>query len=46
MVLKDRWCNIYVLNVLEPSEGKSDDSEATICKELEQVFVNFSKYYM
>ena len=27
IVLRDRWCNIIVLNVHAPSEEKSDDSK-------------------
>ena len=27
IVLRGHWCNIIVLNVYVPSEGKSDDSE-------------------
>jgi len=26
LVLRGRWCNILVLNMHEPSEGKSDDA--------------------
>jgi len=45
-VLKVPWCNILVLNVLAPSEEKSDDSEDIICKELERVFIHFPKHYI
>ena len=27
IVLKDRWCNTFVLNVHTPCEEKSDDSK-------------------
>jgi hypothetical protein len=38
MFLKGRWCGIVVLNVHEPSEEKSNDSEGSFCEDLEQVF--------
>ena len=38
IVLRGRWCNIIVLNVHEPSENKSDDSQDSFYEELEQVF--------
>ena len=38
IVLRDRGCNIIVLNVHAPSEEKSDDSKDSFYKELEQVF--------
>ena len=42
IVLRDRWCNIIVLNVHAPSEEKNDDSKDSFCEELEQVsFINF-----
>jgi len=39
IVLRGRWCNIIVLNVLAPTERKSDG-------ELWQVFDHFPKYHM
>jgi hypothetical protein len=36
--LRSRWCNIIILNVHAPSEGKSDDSKDSFYEELEQVF--------
>jgi hypothetical protein len=41
IVVKDRWCNIIVLNVHAPSEGKSDDSKDSFYEESEQVFDHF-----
>jgi len=36
--LRGLWCNIIVLNVRAPSEGKSDDSKDSFYEELKQVF--------
>ena len=44
--LRDRWCNIIVLNVHVPSEEKGDDSKESFYVELEQVFNHFHKYHM
>jgi len=38
IVLRGHWCNIIVLNVRAPNEGKSDDSKDSFFEELEQVF--------
>ena len=38
IVLRGRWCNIFVLNMHAPSEKKSE--------ELEQVFDHFPKYHI
>ena len=46
IVLRGRWCNIFVLNVHAPSEKKSDDSTDSVCEELEQVLNHFPKYHM
>ena len=40
IVLRGRWCNIIVLNVYAPSDGKSDNSKDSFYEELEQVFDN------
>ena len=45
IVLKGRWCNIIALNVHAPSQEKSDDSNDSLCEELEQVFDHFPKYH-
>ena len=42
IVLSGRWCNIIVLNVHAPSEGKSDEAKDSFYEELEQVFFNIS----
>jgi len=41
IVLRGCWCNIIVLNVLAPSEEKSDDSKDSFYEKLEEVFDNF-----
>ena len=46
IVLRDRWCNIIVVNVHAPSEEKSDESKDSFYEELDQVFNHFPKYYM
>jgi hypothetical protein len=43
IVLRDRWCNIIVQNVHEPSEDKSDDLKYSFYEELEHFFLPFSK---
>ena len=45
IVLRGRWCNIFVLNVLVPSEEKSDDSKDSFCEELEEVLDHLCKYH-
>jgi len=46
IVLRDRWCNIIVLNVHAPSEEKSDEAKDGFYEELEEVFYHFRKYQM
>ena len=46
IVLRGRWCNIIVLNMLAPSEEKSDESKDNFYEEVEQVFYHFLKYHM
>jgi hypothetical protein len=41
IVLRDRRCNIIVLNMREPSEDKSDDSKNSLYEELEPFFIIF-----
>jgi hypothetical protein len=41
IVLRGHWCNIIVLNVQAPSEGKSDDLKDGSYDKLEQVFNHF-----
>jgi hypothetical protein len=43
IVLRGHWCDIFVLNVHAPSEGKSDDTKESFYDELEQVFDLFPK---
>jgi len=35
IVLRGHWCNIIVLNVHAPSEGKNDDSKDSFYEEIE-----------
>jgi len=41
-VLRDRWCDIVVLNM----HALSDDSNDTVYEELEQSFYHSPKYYV
>jgi hypothetical protein len=43
IILRDRWCNIIVLNVHAPTEDKIDDIKDRFYEELEQVFDKFPK---
>jgi len=43
IVLEGRWCNIIVLYVHAPSEGKTDDSKDSFNEELKQLFDHFPK---
>jgi hypothetical protein len=45
ITLKGRWYDI-VLNVHAPTEDKYDVIKDSFCKELEQVFDQFPRYYM
>jgi hypothetical protein len=42
IILRDRWCDIIVLNVHAPTDNKTDDMEASFYEELESVFDKFS----
>jgi hypothetical protein len=44
VILRARWCNIIVLNVLAPNEDKIDDIKNRFYEELEQGFDKFPKY--
>jgi hypothetical protein len=46
ITLKDRWCDIIVLNVQAPTEDKDDDIKDSFYEELEQVFHQFPRYHM
>jgi hypothetical protein len=46
MILRGRWCDIIVLNVLAPTEDKTDDIKDRFYEELEQVFDKFCKHPM
>jgi hypothetical protein len=38
IILRGRWCDIIVLNVLAPTEGKIDDMKDRFYEELKHVF--------
>jgi exonuclease III len=46
ITLKDRWCDIIVLNVHAPTEDKDDDIKDYFCEELEQVFDQFPRCHV
>jgi hypothetical protein len=46
ITLKDRWCDIIVLNVHAPTEDKDDVTKESFCEELEQVFDQFPTYHL
>jgi hypothetical protein len=45
-VLKDRWCNVFVLSAHAAREKKPDDTNDSFYEELELVFHHFPKYHM
>jgi hypothetical protein len=46
IILRDRWCNIIVLNVQAPCQNKSDDVKDSFYEELRHVFDLFPRYDM
>jgi exonuclease III len=46
IILRGRRCNIIVLNVHAPTEGKIDDIRERFCEELQQVFDKILRYHM
>jgi hypothetical protein len=42
-LLRDRWCDIIILNVRAPTEDKCDDSNNSCYEELERLFDHLSK---
>jgi hypothetical protein len=38
IILRGRWCNIIVLNVHTPCEGKGDDVKYSFYEEIGRVF--------
>jgi hypothetical protein len=46
IILRGRWCHIFVLNIHAPTEDKTDDVKDSFYKELERVFDKFPKYHM
>jgi hypothetical protein len=46
ITLKGRWCDIILLNVHAPTEGKDNIIKDRFYEELEQVFDQFSRYHM
>jgi hypothetical protein len=46
IILRGRWCDIFVLNVHAPIENKIDDMKSSCYEELEHVFEKFTQYHM
>jgi hypothetical protein len=46
IMLRERWCDIIVLNDHAPTEDKIDNMKASLYEELERVFDKFPKYHM
>jgi hypothetical protein len=46
VTLRGRWCDIIVLNVHAPTEGKSHETKESFHEELERVFDKFSKSHI
>ena len=46
ITLKDRWCDIIVLNVHAPSEDKDDDIKDSFYEEIERLFHQLPVYHM
>jgi hypothetical protein len=46
VILRRRWCRIFVLNVRASCEGKSHDVKAGFYKELGHIFDQFPRYDM
>jgi hypothetical protein len=45
-ILRGYWCDIIILNVHAPGEGKIDDMKGRIYENLGHVFDKFPKYHM
>jgi hypothetical protein len=45
MILRDRWCDVTVLNVHVPTDDKIDDLKDSFYGELECVFDKILKYH-
>jgi hypothetical protein len=45
-VIKGCWCDIIVLNVRAPTEGKNDDMKDSFYGELERALDQFLKYHI
>jgi hypothetical protein len=46
ITLRGHWCDIVVLNVHAPTEGKNNDEKDNFYKEPERVLDQFLKYHM
>jgi hypothetical protein len=46
ILLRERWCNIIVVNVHAPCEVTSDDIKDSLYEELGRVFDQSRRYYM
>jgi hypothetical protein len=45
VILRDRWCDIIVVNVHTPTEDKTVDMKNSFYEEVERVFDTSSKYH-
>jgi hypothetical protein len=46
IMLRGRWCNIFILKVHATTEDKIDDTKGRFYKEPELLFDKFPKYHM
>jgi hypothetical protein len=46
IILRGRWCNIIVLNVLAPFKDKEEDEKDSFYEDLGRVFDQFPRYGM
>ena len=46
LILRGRWCDIIIINVLPPTEYKEDLIKCSFCKKLGQTFDQFPRYHM
>jgi hypothetical protein len=46
IILRGCWCDIIILNIHAPTNGKIEDVKDSFYKEQEHVFDKFSKYNM
>jgi hypothetical protein len=46
IILRSRWCHVFVLNVHAPTEDKTDNVKNSFYEELERVLDKVPKYFM